>query len=202
MNMRIAAAAVALIVTNVTPSQQTAYPRAKVSFEDFKVLVDEVEEHRASRLIDLDTFLAMSREPGTIVLDTRSAHRYRRIHVEGAKHLSFTDFTQASLGAVIPSLETRVLIYCNNNFDGDPVDFASKVALPLAAASGTSASPARLPARAQPLTMALNIPTYLNLYGYGYRNVYELDELVDVADPRLGFEGTAVDRRAPRPDRR
>ena len=38
--------------------------------------------------------------------------------------------------------------------------------------------------------MALNIPTYVNLYGYGYRNVFELDELLEVKDPRVVFEGT------------
>lgn len=27
------------------------------------------------------------------------------------------------------------------------------------------------------ITLALNIPTYLNLYGYGYKNVYELNEI-------------------------
>ena len=40
--------------------------------------------------------------------------------------------------------------------------------------------------------MALNIPTYVNLYGYGYRNVYELHELVNVTDPRIEFEGSIV----------
>lgn len=43
--------------------------------------------------------------------------------------------------------------------------------------------------------MALNIPTYINLYGYGYRNVYELHELVDVKDPRIEFEGTIVEQK-------
>jgi hypothetical protein len=31
---------------------------------------------------------------------------------------------------IIPSFETKVMIYCNNNFDGNQTDFASKVALP------------------------------------------------------------------------
>jgi hypothetical protein len=43
------------------------------------------------------------------------------------------------------------------------------------------------------LTLALNIPTYINLYGYGYQNVYELNELVATFfDKRIEFEGTAV----------
>ena len=44
----------------------------------------------------------------------------------------------------------------------------------------------------KPLTLALNIPTYINLYGYGYKNVYELSELVSVFDRRIEFEGTAI----------
>ncbi len=45
--------------------------------------------------------------------------------------------------------------------------------------------------------MAINIPTYVNLYGYGYRNVYELDELVSVRDPRIEFEGSVVRAQLP-----
>ena len=50
-------------------------------------------------------------------------------------------------------------------------------------------------AQAKPLMMALNIPTYINLYGYGYRNVYELNELVKVNDPRITFEGTMAEKK-------
>jgi hypothetical protein len=170
------------------------YPTAKVSFEDFKGLVAEVEAHRASRLLDLNAFLKMSREPGVIVLDSRSAFRYDRIHVKGAKHLAFTDFTQDNLAKVIPGFETRILIYCNNNFDGNQTDFASKVALPRPGPADAAAR--QFAAQAKPLMMALNIPTYVNLYGYGYRNVYELHELVKVTDPRVEFEGSIV---APKP---
>ncbi|MFK7785597.1 MAG: rhodanese-like domain-containing protein [Crocinitomicaceae bacterium] len=42
------------------------------------------------------------------------------------------------------------------------------------------------------ITLALNIPTYINLYGYGYKNVYELSELVSIHDSRIQFEGTEV----------
>ena len=166
------------------------HPRAKVSFDDFKKLVGEVESHRAQRLIDLDTFLAMSKEPGTIILDSRSDFRFERIHLEGAKHLSFTDFTQFNLGKVIPSFETKILIYCNNNFEGNQTDFASKVANPMPSPSDVISR--QMSAQAKPVMMALNIPTYVNLYGYGYHNVYELNELVDVKDPRITFEGTIV----------
>ena len=173
-------------------AQETNYPKAKVSFDDFKRLVVEVESHRANRLINLDTFLRMSQEPGVIILDSRSAFRFERIHLKGARHLAFTDFTQDNLAKVIPSFDTKILIYCNNNFDGNQTDFASKVALPRPSVG--SAVGRQLASQEKPLMMALNIPTYINLYGYGYRNVYELNQLVKVTDPRIKFEGTIVDK--------
>jgi rhodanese-related sulfurtransferase len=174
-------------------AQNKDYPKAKVSFDDFKGLVAEVEGHRADRLVDLDTFLRMSKQPGVVILDTRSTFRFNRIHLKGAKHLNFSDFTQNNLQRVIPSFETTVLIYCNNNFEGNQTDFASKVAIPAARARVTPAT--QFAVQAKPLMMALNIPTYVNLYGYGYRNVYELNELVDVKDPRITFEGSIVGQR-------
>ena len=98
-----------------------------------------------------------------------------------------TDFTAENLAKVIPDRKTRILIYCNNNFDGDPVDFATKVAPRFDPPPET-----QILSNRKPIMLALNIPTYINLYGYGYRNVYELGELVAVSDPRIKFEGSIV----------
>lgn len=163
------------------------YPKSLASYDDFKNLVTEVESYRAERLIDLETFLKMSKEKNTVILDTRSDFRYGRKHLKGAIHLDFTDFTQDALWQLIPpNPETRILIYCNNNFDGDQVDFRSKVSRPL------EKPETQILSNRKPIMLALNIPTYLNLYGYGYRNIYELDELVNVNDERIEFEGTEV----------
>ena len=195
MKSRLFAVSVVLLAANLGLAQDTNYPKAKVSFEDFKGLVAEVETHRASRLIDLNTFLKMSKEPGVIILDSRSDFRFDRVHVKGAKHLAFTDYTQDNLKKVIPTFETKILIYCNNNFDGNQSDFASKVAVPRAKPANAVAT--QFAAQAKPIMMALNIPTYVNLYGYGYRNVYELHELVNVNDPRISFEGSIVGQKSP-----
>lgn len=191
MNAKILAAFAMILFSTSVIAQDNSYPKAKVSFDDFKNLVSEVEPHREKRLVDLDTFLKMSNQPGVIILDSRSTFRYERIHVKGAKHLSFTDFTQNNLAEVIPSFETTILIYCNNNFDGNQIDFASKVAMPVT--NSGSIITAQFNSQEKPLMMALNIPTYINLYGYGYHNVYELNELVNVNDPRIKFEGSIVD---------
>lgn len=185
-----AISSVLLLAVGTAMAKDKTYPKAKVSFDDFKSIVAEVEPHRAKRLIGFDAFLKMSTEPNTIILDTRSTFRFDRIHLKGAKHLSFTDFTQGNLQTIVPSFDTRILIYCNNNFEGDEVDFASKIAVPFTASGGSAA--AQFKAQEKPRMMALNVPTYINLYGYGYTNVYELDELVNVKDPRAVFEGSLV----------
>ncbi|HQR08092.1 MAG TPA: rhodanese-like domain-containing protein [Gemmatales bacterium] len=174
-------------------AQEEKYPKAKVSYDDFKGLVAEVESHRADRLIDFNTFLKMSQEEGVLILDTRSSFRYDRIHLKGARHLAFTDFTQENLAKVIPSTKTKILIYCNNNFDGNERDFSSKMGI-IADLKPKLLVGKQFTSEAKPLMMALNVPTYINLYGYGYRNVYELDELVKVSDPRVKFEGSIVEQ--------
>jgi rhodanese-related sulfurtransferase len=195
MKMRLLAVSVILLAANVGLAQNTKYPKAKVSFDDFKGLVAEVETHRGSRLIDLNTFLKMSKEEGVIILDSRSDFRFDRIHIKGAKHLAFTDFTQDNLARVIPNPDTKILIYCNNNFDGNQTDFATKAFVPRPKSDKAVAT--QIAVQEKPRMMALNIPTYINLYGYGYRNVYELHELVRVTDPRIEFEGSIVEQKSP-----
>jgi rhodanese-related sulfurtransferase len=186
-----AAAAVVMMMAGGVNGQVIKRPAAKVSFDDFKQLVAEVEGHRAERMIDLDTFLRMSREEGVVVLDARSAFRFERIRMKGAKSLPFTDFTQENLAKLIPDPKTKILIYCNNNFDGNQRDFASKMFVP-----SLKLQMSQVVQQEKPRMLALNIPTYINLYGYGYRNVYELNELVSVRDPRVEFEGTTVEKKA------
>lgn len=162
-------------------SQSEDFTPAKVDFDAYEKLVTEVKEHRKSRLVNLEKFLLMSKEKNVIILDTRSDAMYKSKHVKGAIHLNFSDFTQANLQKLIPNKETYVLIYCNNNFDKDELNFPTKAYVPAVKTSKT-----------KDLTLALNIPTYINLYGYGYKNVFELSELVSTYDSRLKFEGTSV----------
>lgn len=166
--------------------KDTQYPKALVDYEDFKNLVSELEKQREKNLVSLDVFLKMAKEENVVILDTRSDFRFNRKHLKGAIHLDFTDFTQDNLLQLIPDPNTRILIYCNNNFDGDQIDFASKMAKP------KTNIETQILSNRKPIMLALNIPTHINLYGYGYKNIYELDELVNVNDPRIQFEGTEV----------
>ena len=91
-----------------------------------------------------------------------------------AINLSFPDITVDSLPQTIPSRNTRVLIYCNNNFTGARSAFPSKIA-----------------------RASLNLSTFIALYSYGYRNIYELGPLIDVKNTKLEFDGVTPGR--PRP---
>lgn len=167
-----------------------------VSYDDYENLVKEVKTHRASHLLPLDQFLKKAKEPNTIILDTRSREMYDLKHVKGAIHLNFSDFTQENLDRIAVrygGANVQIMIYCNNNFEDrrmaslQDLAFITKSARPRIPAGQTT----KIKPVIQVVTLALNIPTYINLYGYGYQNVYELSELVDVNDPRIQFEGTA-----------
>lgn len=133
-----------------------------IDMEGYLRVAAEAAEHRRERRLSEDEFLRWSREPGTIVLDARSKQMYDLLHVRGAVHLAFPDIAIDSVRRVLPDPEARILIYCNNNFAGNELAFASKA---------PSAS--------------LNLSTYVALYNYGYRNVWELGPRIDVAETRL-----------------
>lgn len=172
------------------------FKKALVDFDAYEKVAAEAKKHRATRLVSVDEFLKMSKEKGTVILDTRSDAMYKGKHIKGAIHLDFTEFTAQNLQRLIPDNTTRILIYCNNNFDDKPLVekrpdyFATKFVMPRVKFKDEKLTTL---AKQNQLTLALNIPTYINLYGYGYKNVYELNELVNTRfDKRIEFEGTAV----------
>ena len=148
----------------------TEIPNPAIDMPRFLSVSEEAAEHRLGRRISEEEFLRMAAEPGTLVLDARSAQRYAQLHVKGAINLSFPDIAIDSLASTIPDKDTRILIYCNNNFTGAPEPFPTKMA-----------------------SASLNLSTFVSLYDYGYRNVYELGPLIDIKDSKLTFEGTAVE---------
>ena len=138
-----------------------------IDMKGYLAVAAEAAQHRESRRLTEDEFIRMSREPGTIILDARSAEKYNELHIKGAINLSFPDLTVDSLNATLPDKNARILIYCNNNFVGQQKAFPTKIAI-----------------------ASLNLSTYIALYSYGYRNIYELGPLLDVKTSKLEFEGT------------
>ena len=138
-----------------------------IDMEGYLRVAKEAAAYRESRRISEEEFIAMASEPGTIVLDARSREKYDQLHVKGAINLSFPDIALASLAETIPDKNTRILIYCNNNFLGAESAFPSKIA-----------------------KASLNLSTFIALYSYGYKNVYELAPLVDIHNSKIEFATT------------
>ncbi|MBC8040850.1 MAG: rhodanese-like domain-containing protein [Opitutaceae bacterium] len=147
----------------------SSIPNPLIDYAGHRETVQRVESLRESRRLSEADFLAKSREAGTVVLDARSGPMFALLHLEGAVNLSFPDFTEAALAKVIPTKDTRVLIYCNNNFLGSPRAMATKV-----------------------ISTSLNISTYVALTSYGYTNVYELGPLLDVKKTVLPLAGSEM----------
>jgi phage shock protein E len=155
--------------TPADPPDPVANPA--VDMNGYLRVANEAARHRQSRRLSEDDFLRMSREPGTIVLDARSREKYDLLHIRGAVNLSFPDITVESLKRTLPDKSARILIYCNNNFH-----------------NAEEAFPAKLPAA------SLNLSTYIALYTYGYRNIYELGPRLDPKQSKLPFVSTVAKR--------
>ena len=144
-------------------------PNQNIDFVGFAALVEQLEPLREAYRVSEAEFIAMAEDENTLILDTRSAAKFAELHVKGAVHLNFSDITSDTLAAIIPSTTTRILIYCNNNFENAPDPFPVKRAV-----------------------AALNIPTFVTLYAYGYQNLYELGPVVDPATSRIEFAGAGT----------
>lgn len=152
------------VATIATAQKGRAIANPAIDMQGFLRAATEAAQHRESRRLTEAEFIRMSQEPGTVVLDARSAEKYRELHVRGAINLSFPDITVDSLKTTFPDKNTRILIYCNNNFVGAEKPFPTKMAV-----------------------ASLNLSTYISLYSYGYRNVYELGPLLDIKTSKLDF---------------
>jgi phage shock protein E len=142
----------------------TPIPNSAIDMRGYLRVASDAAAWRDSHRISAEQFETFKEEPGTIVLDARSAQKFEELHVKGAINLSFPDITADTLRQVIPDKRSRVLIYCNNNFLNAPRAFPSK----------------------KP-TASLNLSTFIALYNYGYRNVYELGPLLDVNSTKLSL---------------
>lgn len=133
-----------------------------IDYSGFRRLASEVQPYRQTRLIRWAEFDRLRGQRGVLILDARSEAAYRRGHIAGAVNLPLPDFNATSLRRVIGRTDRPILIYCNNNFSNNAEPVLTKL---------------------RPL--ALNIQTFINLVGYGYRNVRELNDVVDFNEPRI-----------------
>jgi phage shock protein E len=167
--MRLTGIVIIALVAISLSAQQVVPENPRIDMVAYLQVADEAAKHRESRRISEGDFIRMSHDPGTVILDARSPEKFAQMHVKGAVNLSFSDMTVESLASLFPDKRTRILIYCNNNFENSEKAFPTKIA-----------------------RASLNLSTYIALYSYGYRNVFELASLLDPATAKIEFEGTEV----------
>jgi phage shock protein E len=157
--------ATAFLLATPLAAQSTGSPL--IDFDGFGQLTDEVREYRKPRLISLADFKQRGTKSDVLILDARSAEAFKAGHIKGAVNLPLPDFNDASLKELIgKNVDREILIYCNNNFTNNIWPIPTKL-----------------------MRLALNIQTFINLYGYGYKNVYELGEAVDRNLPEVEWIG-------------
>lgn len=160
--------AVLLLSLTAMAQEKAALVNPAIDMQGYLRISAEAANYRESHRLTEDEFIKMAREKGTIILDARSREKYDELHVKGAVNLSFPDITIESLNTLLPNKNTRILIYCNNNFQNAEKPFPAKMA-----------------------TASLNLSTYISLYTYGYRNVYELGPLLDISKSKIEFESAS-----------
>jgi hypothetical protein len=167
MKLKCAAAIIVLTSVSMVASAQKfiEIPNPSIDMKGYLRIATEAAKHREKRRLTEEDFIRMSKQTGVIVLDARSRQKFDELHIKGAVNLSFPDITVESLATMLPDKNATILIYCNNNFVNAEDAFPRK----MAAAS-------------------LNLSTYISLFTYGYRNVYELGPLLDVKTTKLDLE--------------
>jgi hypothetical protein len=138
------------IVSPVLAQDKPRIANPAIDMAGYLRVSTEAAKHRETRRLSEDDFIRMSTQ------------KFDELHVLGAINLSFPDIAVESLKRTFPDKNTRILIYCNNNFQGQEQAFPTKI--PVA---------------------SLNLSTFIALYSYGYMNVYELGPLIDVKNTKL-----------------
>ena len=166
----LASAAAPLAAAPAPSNPQIDYPA-------FRELTVDAEEYRRTRMLSWAEFLEAAGEPDVLILDARSERQFAEGHLLGAVNLPLPEFSEEALAELIGRSDRPILIYCNNNFLNDVRPVMLKSA-----------------------PLALNISTFIHLMGYGYRNIRELDDVVDFNNPDIPWV-TSRDSAPARPAR-
>ena len=157
--------ALAVATLAVPADARKAARNPQIDYPGFVALAAGLEDYREQRRLGWDAFAERALAKDAILLDARSETAFAQGHIAGAVNLPLPDFTAERLAQVLgPDKARPVYIYCNNNFADD-----------------------RVPVVTKKVELALNIPTFINLVGYGYANVWELADVIRTDGPGVDW---------------
>lgn len=140
-----------MLVAGAASAEKKAVPLQKPPVDMEKSLeyykqAEALIELRNSRQLSMAQINAMLQEDkNTVLLDTRGDEDYARLHIRGAKHLSYADMTTDRLAKMFPDKNTRIIVYCD-----------SAIMSPMTR------------------MMPLSTNAFVDLHMYGYTNIYEM----------------------------
>src|SRR6185295_19111725 len=96
-NRLFAALCVALATSGAPAAERPQLDNPAIDMQAYLRVSAQAARHRETRRVSEAEFIRLSRTRGAVVLDARSAEKYRELHVKGAINLSFPDLATASL---------------------------------------------------------------------------------------------------------
>lgn len=112
---------------------------------------EALSEFRRSRQVGINEAEKMLGDKNTILLDTRGDDDFKKIHIRGARHLSYADFTSDRLAKLLPDKNSRIIIYCD-----------AAIMTPLTR------------------MMPLSTNAFVDLHMQDYKNLYEIRSISDI----------------------
>lgn len=110
---------------------------------------DKIDEIRQERQIHYTKIPEILKKEDALILDVRSKEDYDCGHIKGAKNLSLTDITEKTLPQIVPSKQTKIIIYCEKTLWANRRNIpATQISFPI-------------------------------IYELGYENVYEIEPVMD-----------------------
>ena len=144
-----------------TPAVAEPIPNPQIDYDGYLDLVKRLEPVRKERLVPWAEFHRRAQVKNAILLDPRTPDAFAKGHLKGAVNVPLTDFSQDRLREALGADFGRpIFLYCNNHFREN-----------------------RPPVLLKTGKLAIAIPTYVSLHGYGYTNVWELADVIGMDDP-------------------
>jgi rhodanese-related sulfurtransferase len=143
------------------PAAAEPVPNPQIDYRGYMALVQKLEPVRNARLVAWPEFHRLAKAKRAILLDPRTPDAFAKGHLKGAVNVPLTDFSADRLREVLGEDTDRpIFLYCNNHFREN-----------------------RPPVVLKTGKLAIAIPTFISLYGYGYENVWELADVIGMDDP-------------------